>query len=357
MPTACSIRFPCFVDYSMSAVMNASPQWRNSKRKGRRRQIEEQNVFMSWIFGLTVWFLIGLTVWLSSTQTNRSARRNSKPLIPSVKEYNKMKAVARKLQQILQAATSTYENRDEILARLQATTAATAGVVDQPWSASNPLNRALYWLSLSDDEGRLSLQRYALAVLYFYTTSGGEPWNQCGAPQQHNQHLQLNSKSCPTTAVLTTTSSECDWFGITCSPERQVTRIEWTSNNLSSDATAGTASDWPDEILLLPSLELLWWADNPLMHMRLPAFLNKLSNLQSLSLHRTQLHGKLPDSIYQLTKLRALRLYETHLSGTISTDIGRLSDLDWLWLHNTRLVGSIPTEIGHLKKLEGLTRK
>ena len=162
--------------------------------------------------------------------------------------------------------------------------------------------------------------------------------------------------------VMTTWSSECDWYGITCSLDGQVTRIEWTSNNLSSffsetDTNGNSNSEsnyWPDEILLLHDLQLLWWSDNPRLKMKLPSFLNQLSNLQSLSLHRTQLQGTIPESLYQLTNLIALRLYETELSGTLSTTVSNLNHhLDWLWHHNTRLTGTIPVELSHLSQLEG----
>lgn len=275
-----------------------------------------------------------------------------------------MNVVAQKLEQMLLSASSTYEHPEELLVRLRVTDPAT-------WSAYNPVHQALYWFAVSDDSDRLSLQRYALVVLYWYTTSGGHTWYQCGAtmttttiPYNTNPFRSRNNphKSCPSTnAALTSSASECDWFGITCTPERHILRIEWSSNNLSSanpsTTTIGTStSDWPHEILLLSSLELLWWADNPFLYMTIPTFLYKLSNLQSLNLHRTHLHGTVPETLYQLTNLRALRLYETHLSGTIQTDIGRLRDLEWIWIHNTHLGGSIPTELGSLTNLQGLTR-
>ena len=295
------------------------------------------------MFGLAVWLLIGISVW-SSTTTTSSGRIRS----PSVKDYRKMQTVALKLERLVYA----FEPRANLVLRLRKT-ADNASDQQQPWSADNPVARAIHWLAVTDEEDRLSLQRYALAVLYFYTSSSSSDdssWTEC-AP---------TSKTCSTTSVLTTMSSECNWYGITCSPQGQITRIEWMSNNLSSSSSGTTATDWPDEMILLQQLELLWWSDNPLLHITaIPTFLGQyLTNLQSLSLHRTALQGSLPDSIYQLTNLMSLRLYETNLTGSISPDIFHLgNNLGWLWLHGNRLTGSIPDELGQLTKLEGLTRK
>mmetsp|Transcript_6864 Transcript_6864/g.11380 ORF Transcript_6864/g.11380 Transcript_6864/m.11380 type:complete len:352 (+) Transcript_6864:62-1117(+) len=303
----------------MPVVFKASPHWRSTKRKNRR-QMEEQNLWFSWIFGLFVWLLIGLTVYNSVPDKVRE---------PSEKDLKSMEIVGLKLERLM----SNFDHRADLMLRLR-----TSG--NQPWSAENPLDRALYWLAIEDDDNRLTLERYALAVLYYYT-SQLESWKEC-APR---------SKDCTTTPVLTTSTSECDWYGITCSPDNRVTRVEWTSNNLSSSSR----SAWPEEIILLQELELLWWSDNPLLETSIPSFLVQLTDLQSLSLHHTKLQGSLPDEIYRLTNLISLRIYETQLTGSLSSSIGQLSKLNWLWLHGNRMKGQLPQELADLTKLEGLT--
>ena len=348
-------------------VFKVSPQWRNRKgRSASRRQMDEGNILCSWLVSLTVWLVLGLTIWRSqSTSTSTTNHTHSLRLKrpPSENDFVKMQSVAQTLERLLQQKETLEHNREisRIISRLRPTSNSNQRL----WSADNPSDLAIHWMAAFDEHDRVSLQRYAIAVLFFYTSGGDNSWTRCAAPTRASTTKHGISSSISTTLsfcagsqpVMTTWSSECDWFGITCSSEGQVTRIEWTSNNLATSETPTNAYYLPDEIVLLQDLELFWWFDNPRLQMKLPSFLNQLSNLQSLSLHRTKLQGTIPDSMYQLTNLISLRLYETQLSGTISTAISNLrQNLAWLWLHNTYLTGSIPTELGTLTQLEGLTR-
>jgi hypothetical protein len=305
----------------MTTVFKALSHWRSTKRKNRR-QLEEQNVRASWIFGLVVWFLIAASMWFGDGPAAQIIRE------PADKDLRSIEIIGLKLERLM----SEFDHRADLVIRLRTSE-------NEKWSAENPLDRALYWLAVEDEGGRLTLQRYALGVLYFYT-SQLESWGDCAQ----------GSSTCPTTPVLATSTSECNWYGITCSPENVVTRVEWTSNNLSCSGSA-----WPEEILLLQELELLWLSDNPQLETSIPTFLGKFTNLQSLSLHHTKLQGSLPDSIYQLTNLVSLRVFETELTGSLSSEVGQLSNLSWLWLHGNRMTGQLPEELVDLKKLEGLT--
>jgi hypothetical protein len=348
-------------------VFKVSPQWRNRKgRSASRRQMDEGNILCSWLVSLTVWLVLGLTIWRSqSTSTSTTNHTHSLRLKrpPSENDFVKMQSVAQTLERLLQQKETLDHNREisRIISRLRPTSNSNQRL----WSADNPSDLAIHWMAAFDEHDRVSLQRYAIAVLFFYTSGGDNSWTRCAAPTRASTTKHGISSSISTTLsfcagsqpVMTTWSSECDWFGITCSSEGQVTRIEWTSNNLATSETPTNAYYLPDEIVLLQDLELFWWFDNPRLQMKLPSFLNQLSNLQSLSLHRTKLQGTIPDSMYQLTNLISIRLYETQISGTISTAISNLrQNLAWLWLHNTNLTGSIPTELGTLTQLEGLTR-
>ncbi|KAI2492448.1 hypothetical protein MHU86_22098 [Fragilaria crotonensis] len=290
---------------------------------------------------------------------------------PSEQDFVKMQGVAEKLERLLNQKDTLQQQQNHeitiIISRLR--TVWNEHSDQRLWSAGNPSDRAIYWMAAFDEYDQLSLQRYAIAVLFFFTSGGDNSWTRCAAPTtaKPTKHSSSSSSSSSISArlscsgslpIMTTWSSECDWYGITCSVDGHVTRIEWTSNNLASlgSPTNNANHYWPDEIILLQDLELLWWFDNPRLQMKLPTFLDQMSNLQSLSLHRTNLKGTIPESMYQLTNLISLRLYETELSGTISTAISNLSpNLGWLWLHNTHLTGSIPTELGTLTQLEGLT--
>lgn len=379
----------------MSTVFKVPPQWRRLKRKGRSRRVvmDEGNILCSWIVSLTVWLwliIIGLAFWRRSQHYSPSSSRLLQPP-PSEQEYITMQAVAQTLERLMEQQKDNSQNLEitGMISRLGLTyTSTTANSNDNDnnnvklqklWSADNPSDRAIRWMAAFDEHDRLSLERYAIAVLFFYTFGDDESWTRCAAPTMATTAMTRTNamtrgggaagggggggttlSSCAgSLPIMTTWTSECDWYGITCSLDGQVTRIEWTSNNLATSETARNTDSiyWPNELILLQHLEMLWWSDNPRLQMKLPSFLNHLSNLQSLSLHRTQLQGTIPASMYQLTNLIALRLYETELSGTLSRAISNLNKhLGWLWLHNTHLTGSIPTELSHLSHLEGLTR-
>lgn len=308
----------------MSKVFKPSPHWKSTKRL-TRRQIEEKKLMRSYFLGFCVWLVIGMTVYFSTNGGTAVPE-------PTAKDIKKMEIVSLKLERLM----SDFEHRTTLVPRLQRKS------TDPQWSAENPLDRALYWLAVNDEEDRLTLQRYSLAVLYYYT-SQLERWEDC-APR---------SKRCVTSPMLTTSAHECDWYGITCSPnDNKVTRIEWTANNLSS-----SGSVWPEEIVLLQELELLWWSDNPQLAMSMPTFLGRLPKLQSLSLYNTKLKGSLPESMYDLKSLNSVRIYDTQLTGSLSANVGRLSNLNWLWLHGNSMTGQLPQELADLSKLEGLTRE
>jgi hypothetical protein len=290
-----------------------------------RRQLEEQNIFLAWIFGVIVWLLIGFSVWRSYSGAA------IKP--PSRKEFRKMETVALKIEKLLYQV----ENRVNLVLKLRKTTEGYPAA----WSNS-PLDKTLHWLAKYDEEDRLSLQRYAVIILHFFTNQLSN-WKECSGPKL----------PCPFAPVLATSTSECEWFGITCSLDNVVTRIDWSSNNLSTKE-----GEWPEELLLLQNLELLWLGDNPSLETTLPdKLLPKMSNLQSLSLFRTKLQGSIPMGLYELTELRSLRLYETRLTGTLSSNISKLSRLEWLWLHRNEMTGTIPSDFSRLSNLEGLTGK
>ena len=87
----------------------------------------------------------------------------------------------------------------------------------------SPQSQALQWLiddvafsACSVTPARV-IQRYALAA--FYYSAGGERWNFCserlGACPPPNQRFLSDA-------------SECDWYGITCDANGEVTKVEMT---------------------------------------------------------------------------------------------------------------------------------
>jgi Leucine-rich repeat (LRR) protein len=240
-----------------------------------------------------------------------------------------MKRTALQLEQEL----NNRMDRAEYVLRLRA-------VDDTKWDEKDILLRSLYWMS-TKDKLKPTLQRLAITAFYCYASASDSSWRTC-CP---------DCKICETgKRLLSAKVHECEWYGITCDENRQVTRMEWTDNGLSS-----ADPDWPLELSFLSNLELLWISDNPNLTSRIPNWISKLSSLKSLSVFRTGLSGEIPAQLYQLSSLTALRIYATKLSGTISPQIAELSNLSWLWLHQNRLSLGIPRELAALEKLEGLT--
>jgi Leucine-rich repeat (LRR) protein len=142
------------------------------------------------------------------------------------------------------------------------------------------------------------VQRYALAVLYFATTTMEQEGAVGGGWKRELKWLSP--------------VHECEWYGEggvrKCNHHKQVTDISlW--NNLR-----GT----------------------------IPIELGALSKLQILYLARNHLHGTIPTELGQLTDLTYLGLHFNQLTGTVpSTALGGLTNLRTLYLEKNDITGTI----------------
>lgn len=137
----------------------------------------------------------------------------------------------------------------------------------------------------------------------------------------------------------------CNWFGIICDLNDNVTQIFLFSNNLN-----GTI---PPEIGDLANLTDLALVDNSLSG-TIPSEVGNLSNLIALGLTANNLSDTIPASIWNLTNLQGLLLERNNLTGTILPEIGNLVNLIELRLNSNDLSGTIPNEIGSLTQLYNL---
>jgi len=161
---------------------------------------------------------------------------------------------------------------------------------------------------------------------------------------------------------------ECNWSGIECNTDQDVTEINLSSNNLSG--IPGPA------IFKLPRLRALDLSNN-LIEFRFDGISNA-KNLESLTLYGTglvtlddidqlshtsvkelyisanKLEGSIPESIYDLVYLEVLMLSFNNFNGNISQDIGKLSNLRILRAYGNNLTGNIPSQFGLLKELNEL---
>jgi Leucine-rich repeat (LRR) protein len=183
---------------------------------------------------------------------------------------------------------------------------------------TNPNNSSSYPTTYVPDA-----ERAALIDLYNFTT--GSAWAN-------------------KTDWLSTTVSECDWYGVTCTGNH-VTQIDLHGNNL-----VGTI---PSSIGSLTFLEYLWLPTNQLTG-SIPTQLGSLPNLQYLWLSHNQLTGSIPTQLGSLSNLQYLLLDDNQFTGNIPTELGNLTKLWSLYLDNNRLTGSIPKEFGTLPNIREL---
>ena len=106
----------------------------------------------------------------------------------------------------------------------------------------------------------------------------------------------------------------------------------------------------PTALQGLVNLKYLFLADNPFDASSFPN-LSRLTNLEDLSLKRTQITGEIP-ALTQLSKLVMLDLDDNELVGEIPTELSRLTNLQYLFLNrNEDISGTVPVGIQILPSL------
>ncbi|GAX19558.1 hypothetical protein FisN_19Hh136 [Fistulifera solaris] len=167
-----------------------------------------------------------------------------------------------------------------------------------------------------------SLSLYSLIVLYF-STEGATWTNNTG---------------------WLVTPDYCEWYGITCNADGDVTEIALDSNNLQ-----GTP---PNELGAIESLEVLSAFSNNLTG-TLPAVLN-WPNLKFIDVENNQLIGPaFPTTLALLTALEVYRVSNNLLTGELATaPFLQLQQLRELWIAANAVVGSIPTTISSAAGLD-----
>ena len=194
-------------------------------------------------------------------------------------------------------------------------------------------------LSMAALNQPLYLSNYVLSSLFF-ATSGPTSWAKI--------------------TNWATSSSVCDWEGVTCrlrcqgddsSNEKcdkdpvQVIGISLNNNGLHGQL--------PSELGLLSTLETVTFASNSLEG-ELPIELGSLASLDYLDLGLNNISGTIPTTFASLTNLREFRVMSAQLSGPIPSEVGLMTSLVVLDLSSNRLTGRLPSEVGNLASLENL---
>ncbi|KAL3897361.1 MAG: hypothetical protein SGARI_006939, partial [Bacillariaceae sp.] len=121
--------------------------------------------------------------------------------------------------------------------------------------------------------------------------------------------------------VATVGVDECDWPGIKCSSNSNMT----TDNSIMVEEIDFSHSFLTGRIV--PEIHLL------------------KNSLKVLDLAHNGLNGKIPERLYDLDILEELYLYQNDLTGTLSSKIGNWNNMTRLHLSHNRISGKIPEEL------------
>jgi kinase len=144
-----------------------------------------------------------------------------------------------------------------------------------------------------------------------------------------------------------TSSTYCNWHGITCSADGSVTRLDLSD----ADITGAV----PSSICQLKSLSHLNLSSNSIPG-SFPSSFSNCTNLQYLDLSENYFVGILPSDLDQmLPNITDLILSGNNFTGDIPTSIGKMTQLQSLCLDNNLFNGNMPRFIGNLTNLQQLT--
>ncbi|KAF5456465.1 hypothetical protein F2P56_025948 [Juglans regia] len=160
-------------------------------------------------------------------------------------------------------------------------------------------------------------------------------------------------------------TSFCNWHGITCGNPPHVKKIELSGKNISGKISVSIfqlqyveiidlsdnqlSGEIPRNLFSCPSLLHLNLSNNNLSG---PLPIISISRLETLDLSNNMLSGKIPDNIGLLWSLKFLDLGGNILVGKIPNSISNLTVLKVFTLASNQLVGQIPGEIGRMKNLK-----
>jgi hypothetical protein len=240
----------------------------------------------------------------------------------------------------------------------------------------SPQFKAAAWIIYGDpmrlaaDDPRL-FQRYSAVVLYLATR--GDKWFVCSANTTspcgssvggggNNSSLsyyyyydysensatelkpkrELNKIKAQSEERWLSDTSECEWYGLRCDSQGQITSINLNGNNLYGEL--------PPEIKTFCYARDIKMAGNRICG-RLPNTFSELKLLKNLRLGRNLITGVIPSTLYQLVLLERLDVHANMLSGRLSTKMGNLKELRRLQLSQNLFTGTIPKQIGALGNL------
>jgi len=200
---------------------------------------------------------------------------------------------------------------------------------------TSPQRKALDWM-LHHDGLQLNaaspnfVQRYSISTFYFATTNSAQDhWDKCGADALQS--------SCPFESLrFLSSNNECNWFGITCNANNEITRINMKENGL-------TGSSVPKELASLSSLEVLHLSKNDLSS-TIPSEFGLLTNLKYLYLNNNNFIGTIPTSLGNIHSLTLFAVGNDKMNGTIPGELFHPT-LKYLDMDDNDFHGTLPSEM------------
>ena len=156
-----------------------------------------------------------------------------------------------------------------------------------------------------------------------------------------------NGKQWYETTAWNSSTSHCDWYGITCHNNTYVKTIVLAYNNLDGSL--------PSNLWKIRNLMALCTPGNPRLRGRIGDFLfGNMSKLLTVVLNAASISGDIPQDISKLSYLQnflGCTMHGDGFTGRLPDDIGNMTELRLLCLGGNRLKGQIPRSISRLNKL------
>jgi Leucine-rich repeat (LRR) protein len=312
-------------DLEQARESNIGAQDEPKNKDGEKNPIAKKHYILPALLVIVVVVALAVGLGVSLPKNSSAAAATPPPLDPAEATYD------------FNAILAACESSGSIGADLIPNSAKTKAVdltlesndlihVDDVLSC-RPENLALWWL-VGDDATYApanKLERFALATLYF--ALGGSVWRR-------------------NYGWLSTTTTTCEWEGVTCDRDALVViDLDLLANNLEGNL--------PTRLGHLTNLERLVLGANGIGG-PLPTELGLLTSLQYLQLKSNIFAGELPSEIGLLTELVALSAADNHFVGQLRSEFGTLTRLEEFDISSNSLDGTIPSELFLLTMLKNL---
>ena len=156
-----------------------------------------------------------------------------------------------------------------------------------------------------------------------------------------------NGKQWYETTAWNSSTSHCDWYGITCHNNTYVKTIVLAYNNLDGSL--------PSNLWKIRNLMALCTPGNPRLRGHIGDFLfGNMSKLLTVVLNAASISGDIPQDISKLSYLQnflGCTMHGDGFTGRLPDNIGNMTELRLLCLGGNRLKGQIPRSISRLNKL------